>query len=736
MPHKLIRSIFILLILLGVITLTLGDRTLSAQVVPPTPNSQTDSQLIFLPLVINGEFPDGVTGGLPTPEATSAPTEMPLPSPTVVFTATPQPTITEEPTPSPTVEPTPTEEPEGALVIKIDPAELPPQIELPSFDDEPRPLAIMIDPDGDTATFVENELLLVTDDTAVIERLIETYDGIVLTSVFPSESGLDIPRITLIRINPELGEIDNLKAILEGLDDGEDIRALGEHSFSSEAGAGLMAIAGQQALDGLMVGVNWVGESSAVPLNSFEAATGPDGYSSNAYNWSFMNSGSTQDIGVVDAWNALHHAGKYDNRLRYAILDQGYAPNADFPASTVHFNALFPWPPENVPGYDSPWHGTHVMQTAMAVPSNNHGIVGVAHTVAEPVNIYSGYDFMTSIVSVISARGSGAKVINMSYSAEVPSVVGWTVWPFELTTMAARSSGALLFASAGNDGKNVDAERCFIVCWEKKWHTPCENNGVICVGGIGWDSKDKDDGSNFGREHVDIYAPYTVYAGWAPDRPGGDTNATWISGTSFSSPFAGSVAALIWAADPSLSATQVWNIMVDTAHSSPDSDVNRYVNAYDAVLRAVDSALTVEITAPSDGGSESMGRSIALRADVGYVVESGAQPIHVEWWSSINGILSTDTLSTVNGVNGPESGIFADSLAPGIHTLRFRASAGGTMVEDSITLTVTNTPPTATITQPSSGSEACVGTTVNLRGTGIDIDDLSGLSESAFSWTS
>ncbi|MEM9160684.1 MAG: S8 family serine peptidase, partial [Verrucomicrobiota bacterium] len=209
------------------------------------------------------------------------------------------------------------------------------------------------------------------------------------------------------------------------------------------------------------------------------------------------------------------------------------------------------------------------------------------------------------------------------------------------------------------------------------------------------------------------------------------TNATWISGTSFSSPFAGSVAALIWAADPALSATQVWNIMVDTAHSSPDSDVNRYVNAYDAVLRAVDSALTVEITAPSDGGSESMGRSIALRADVGYVVESGAQPIHVEWWSSINGILSTDTLSTVNGVNGLESGIFADSLAPGIHTLRFRASAGGTMVEDSITLTVTNTPPTATITQPSSGSEACVGTTVNLRGTGIDIDDLSGLSESS-----
>ena len=305
--------------------------------------------------------------------------------------------------------------------------------------------------------------------------------------------------------------------------------------------------------------------------------------------------------------------------------------------------------------------------------------------------------------------------------------------------MAARSSGALLFASAGNDGENVDAERCIIrLCWEKKWHTPCENNGVICVGGIGWDSQGKAGNSNFGAEDVDIYAPYTVYSGEAPDRPGGGTTAGSINGTSFASPFAGGVASLIWAADPTLSATEVWNIMTATAHTSPDSDVNLYVNAYDGVLEAIGQAMTVEITSPADGGLESMGRSIALRADVGYVVESGATPISVEWWSNRDGVLANQSLGPVsNGVNGLEAGLNIATLSVGTHTLCVCASPPAVLTaEDTISFTVTNTPPTATITQPDAGDIFCGGTLINFRGIGTDVDDLTVLPESAYRWTS
>ena len=43
---------------------------------------------------------------------------------------------------------------------------------------------------------------------------------------------------------------------------------------------------------------------------------------------------------------------------------------------------------------------------------------------------------------------------------------------------------------------------------------------------------------------------------------------------------------MIWAADPSLDADEVQEILFDTAHSSPDDEVNRYVNALGAVQTA------------------------------------------------------------------------------------------------------------------------------------------------------
>jgi hypothetical protein len=55
------------------------------------------------------------------------------------------------------------------------------------------------------------------------------------------------------------------------------------------------------------------------------------------------------------------------------------------------------------------------------------------------------------------------------------------VLPFEAATALTRASGALLFASAGNDGLDVDSEDGFIFCWEDTLFTPCENAGVTVV---------------------------------------------------------------------------------------------------------------------------------------------------------------------------------------------------------------------------------------------------------------
>ena len=314
--------------------------------------------------------------------------------------------------------------------------------------------------------------------------------------------------------------------------------------------------------------------------------------------------------------------------------------------------------------------------------------------------------------------------------------LGWTVWPFEATTASVRASGALLFASAGNDGRNVDGERCiFRICWEHTWHTPCENAGVICVGGLGWNSKFKAANSNFGPEHVDIYAPYTVYRGQSPSLPGGDTSVNQINGTSFSSPYAASVAALIWASDPSLSAGEVWEIMRDTAHTSPDGNVNRYVNAYQAVLETIGVGINAEITSPAAGAPYEYGFPVRLYANVGYVATTSGIPLNVQW--RVDGsLVHSFTYNPGAGSHMLHPEAFARDLSVGSHTATIRVTAGTAVFQDSVTFNIRNTPPIATIDQPIHDSAYCVGETVTLRGSAFDANQPFGLPNSAFAWRS
>lgn len=617
------------------------------------------------------------------------------------------------------------------------------QPELPGLDGgAPRPLAAVRAPHGTVTTFVANELVVQTNDSAALAALLARTGGELILEIDPAGSGVSgLARIYLVRANLATADLDGLSANVTALID-PGIKSAGRFTYSSNDGPRIFALAAAEAVAGLTVGINWVSEPVAIPADSREAPNGGTFggivYSANAFDWPHFAQGTRQDIGVPEAWRLMSRGGRLSNRVGVAVLDGGFFPNADFPSTNYISVVPFITDPRNVNGVDgrAPFHGTDVLQTVMARSDNDFGIVGVAAPVANSIAVYTTYDYVISIAAVLAARAAGATVINMSYSADVPAIFGWTVWPFEATTVAVRNSGALLFASAGNSNTNVDGEDCILgICWESTWHTPCENNGVICVGGLGWDSQMRHVNSSYGHRDVDIFAPYTVYSGRSPASPGGGTMVGQISGTSFASPYAAGVAALIWASNPSLSANQVWTIMRDTAHTSPDGRVNRYVNAYQAVLTAIGVGVDVELNSPANGGTYPKGHPVRLAATVGYVAIGAGTPVQIQWRVD-GGLVNSVTYTPGSGSHVLYPEAYARDLTEGSHTAMVRVTAGSVVVEKSATFIIQNTAPTATIDQPANGAAFCAGETVILRGSAFDPNQPGGLPDSAFAWRS
>jgi serine protease len=628
--------------------------------------------------------------------------------------------------------------------VAVDPAVQPEQPSLPDLGDGvPRPLAALAGPHNTNVSFVADELLLQTADRADLDALLARYGASLLLEITPADSGItDLPPLYLIRLPSGAGSAATLAADLATLAADRGEQAIGEHRISNDAGARTLGIAAAEARSGMAIGVNWVGATTAIPGSTSESAAGltwrGTAYSRNAYDWTYFSRGSTQDIGVAAAWSLLAQSGRFGNRVPVAILDKGFVRTADTPTDLRTATVIpFMGDPIGVRGDGrSPWHGTHVLNTAIGRADNGSGAAGVA-PMGEGIALYTGYDYVLSIAAVLQARSMGAKVINMSYSANVPAIVSWTVLPFEATTAAVRRSGVLLFASAGNDGRDVDGQDCFIVCWEHTWHTPCENNGVICVGGLGWDAQTRHTNSNFGtRGGVQIFAPFEVYAGADPDIPGGDTNLGIISGTSFSAPFAAGVAALIWAADPRLSAEQVWTMMRDTAHEPATRHVPRYVNAYGAVLRTIGSGVDVRITAPASGAVLQEGLPQRLTARIGYVADRPGVPLNVQWRTATGRILDNQTFTPGVGEHSVESGVTVSDLPRGEQRVTVRATVGPAVAEASVTFFIQNSPPVVTISNPAPGTAYCVGETIMLRGSATDINQPDGLPDSAYAWES
>jgi hypothetical protein len=133
---------------------------------------------------------------------------------------------------------------------------------------------------------------------------------------------------------------------------------------------------------------------------------------------------------------------------------------------------------------------------------------------------------------------------------------------------------------------------------------------------------------------------------------------------------------------------------------------------------------TATITAPADGSSFAAGASVAF-SGTGSDPEDGAL-------TGASLVWSTD----LDGQIGTGVGFSTTALSIGVHTITLTATdSNGATGTDQITVTVTNNPPTATITNPPSGSIVLVGVSILFTGTGSDPED-GPLTGASLSWSS
>ncbi len=576
------------------------------------------------------------------------------------------------------------------VAVSVDETVVPATPIIVAEDAAPRPVSRVVDANGIGADFVSDELIIASKDPEAVVSFAARRGADIVRRYDPPE-GSDGHTVALVRF-----DLDGEAA--DAADIEQDITALAPHMngslrLSDAKGTSLLAIAARATREGeVLVAANWLLTGQSIKHRSVtEAPEGGD--SANAFDWHYIKRGGAMDIGVGEAWRMMDAAGKFGNKVTIAVLDGGFMNSIDLPPNP----SIYPSNAWNQPnawnctgGSPCPWHGTKVATAAFGVPDNNFGAVGPGGPIAKAVLVKSPSQDVLSIleyafVSIPGAFGEGPRVVNISAGGDIPAGACIFACPaLEAVSGLARLLGILVVASAGNDGKNVDEEDCFLgACWEEAATVPCELNSVICVGGLDWDSNVRDGGSNWGSDtgssaSVDIYAPYTVWVG--PDPDSTDNRARTASGTSFSAPFTSGIAGLVWASKPSLSAGQVESILMSTAHTGGGAGAHHWVNAYAAVKNALggNAPPYTRIDSPDNDYSVSGGTTVSFDA---YGSDDEGAGLSYSWASNLDGSLGTG------------AHVSRSDLSVGTHQITVTVADGsGYTAKDTVSLQISQRP--------------------------------------------
>jgi subtilisin family serine protease len=292
-----------------------------------------------------------------------------------------------------------------------------------------------------------------------------------------------------------------------------------------------------------------------------EPALAPAAVPGGAYEWQYA--ASHEDLVPASVQQAA-------GALTLAVVDTG----ADVSAPDLAAKNPVTWSVlhNDADVTDGQGHGTFVSSLAAGSSTNGEGVAGFGGDVklldVQAAKVDGTITDVDSASAIVYAVDHGAKIINMSYGGPTPSTTEQNAVGY------AAGHGVLLVAAAGNDGAGAN-----LPMYPAAFLQPLLSNGQ---GGVGLAVASTDVTgspsyfSNWGS-YISMAAPGENVFGaisaaasqssWPRTALPGSSAGLYgyDSGTSFASPEVAGAAALVWAANPNLSATDVAAVLKEAA---------------------------------------------------------------------------------------------------------------------------------------------------------------------------
>jgi len=411
-------------------------------------------------------------------------------------------------------------------------------------------------------------------------------------------------------------------------------------------------------------GLNNTGQSGGTPDADIDA---PEA-------WDIQTGNPNTVIGVLDTGVDYNHPDLVDNIWTNPGETAGDGIDND---SNGYIDDVRGWDfayNDNDPS-DVDGHGTHVSGTIAGKGNNGVGVTGVAwNAKIMPLKFLddggSGYT-SDAILALNYATAKGVKLTNNSWGG-IPYSQGL----YDAINSAGQQ-GALFIAAAGNDyGNNNDINPAYPASYDLP--------NIISVA-----STTRTDAlsgfSNYGPTSVDLGAPGSeIYS----SLPGG--NYGLLSGTSMASPHVSGGAALVWSQNPTWTAQQVKNQLLQTTDpisalsgrtvSGGRLNINNALGGYTPPPPPPPPPLV-----PNDNFADRIflgdlpvsttGSNIGATAEPQEPAQNG--PINSVWWSWTAPYTETVNINTIGSNFDTWLSVFTGSALPNLNLIGFNDDGGG-----------------------------------------------------------